>query len=973
MTLSLAMSMGLTSVQSPPATAAADDTTPDAFDFTPVTGADRSTLYVSNTVTISGINAASPVTVSGGQYRKNGGSWTSTPGEVVNGDVLQVRGTSSGSYLTPVNVTLTVGGVSDTFTITTAAEAPDTTPDTFSFTDVADAERSTVYTSNVVTIAGINAAAAVSVTGGEYRKNGGAWTTSAGTVVAGDTLQVRGTSSASYTADVNVTLTVGGVADTYTITTKADPVAVSEIQSVAIMDATRLDATGAYGDGASRPGINGEGWVGKIVMPLQIGQTFDPSKIVHEVTDPGYDATGTTTVTRQIRGAIILRRQYNAAASKQQSDNGVVVTIYYALEDFIYGGSTLTKVTADAGYYGSLQAGTVGTIANDSERPYPKPLACWVNTQHERSGTSGMYVELSAVHAHGRNGRMVARVEYTATDASSHTSATVVSAAPALSMLQTQGNIAEVYPATVPLTALTQGDLCQVNAKIYPWIGDASAVLDLAVDGFAWPTSNPLTPLRFLNDKAGTYGGAIAYVRQGAAGPGVVSRTDATAKASPFPTLALASAALATFNNANSTPAHNDHSGSTILLMDNGSGGAVAHTIAASIATAAGHCWTHVRRDPSATGAVSILMDNTRAVPDKFKFFVDITHSAGSGFDGGSGGLTKMLAFGGGTITTTLTGNTPALNHRNGLTYLSNVTVVSADSRQSMFDIFGANHTQVALALGVVCEENGTDGKMFAHAAIGCRFKRTACQELDPATYPTWSSQDARFIVNCWFRNVVSMATFNGFGSRIAYEHGLAFVQNLVETTAATVGLAICADGTTLPCNNVVVAYNTIVGGRFNHMYADVVGAVDVLKRAMISFNLVGDTWNVKTDTFTNNTTATGRVGNWETRHSVGNRGNVCINGTANFASTPSPTSWFGDHWQNASYFVGAGAVTFADDKSLPVGAGAGSGTYALTGAENAAYDQVPAGLAMLKFDIAGRARLNNAAGASGCYEREAA
>lgn len=767
--------------------------------------------------------------------------------------------------------------------------------------------------------------------------------------------------------------TTQGIAVTVGDLTTTAPPAVSGINSITIMDATPLDATGDYGDTTSRIGVNGDGWVGKVTMPLQIGQTFDPSKLIHTITDPGYTTAGVaTTVTRNIRGSIILRRQYNAATSKQQSDNGVTVTIYYALEDVVYDGSTLTQVLAETGFYGTLAAGTVSTLANNSGRVYTKPLACWLNTQHERSDTTGMYVELSAVHTHGMNGQMVAAVEFIATDASSHTAASVISGAPVLSTLQTQGNIAEVFPGTIPLTALTQGDLCQINAKVYPWIGDSSAVLDLAVDGFAWPTGSPLTQLRFLNDKAGTYGGAIAYVRAGAGGTPQVSRTDSVARANPYATLAAASAALATFNNANSTPAHNDHSGSTIYLMDNGSGGDVAHTLAASITTTAGQCWTHIRRDPSATGAVSILMDNTRSVPDKWKFFVNITHASGSGFDGGSGGVTKMIAFAGGTITATITGNTPALNHRNGLTYLTNVTIIAADERQSMFNIFGSNHSQVSLALGVICEQNGTDnGVNYAHASIGCRYKRMVFLELETnPNYPTWYPQDGRYIVNNWLRNISSMSKFNGFGGTITYEIGLAFVQNLIETTAATVGLAICADGTTKTSKNIVAAYNTVVGGRFNHMYADVAGAVDVLKRGRLCFNLVGDTWNCKTDTFVLQTTTTGRVGNWETRHSVGNIGNVCINGTANFASTPSPTSWFGDYWPQASYFVGAGAVGFTDDKSLPVGSGAGSGTYSLTGSTNAAYDRVPAGKAMLKYDMAGTLRKNNGAGAAGCYER---
>ena len=102
------------------------DTTPDQFTFTDQSGVALSTVTTSAAVTITGIDAASAISVSGdasGLYDINGsGSFVATPGTVNNGDTVRARGTSSGSYLTTVNVTITVGGVSDTFSITTRTE-----------------------------------------------------------------------------------------------------------------------------------------------------------------------------------------------------------------------------------------------------------------------------------------------------------------------------------------------------------------------------------------------------------------------------------------------------------------------------------------------------------------------------------------------------------------------------------------------------------------------------------------------------------------------------------------------------------------------------------------------------------------------------------------------------------------------------------------------------------------------------------
>jgi hypothetical protein len=98
-----------------------EDTTPNPFDLgSNYTNAAISTYYYSNTITVAGINAASPVSTNGGvQYQKNGGGWTSTSGTVVNGDTVRVRMQSSGSFNTTVTATLTIGGVSDSFSVTT--------------------------------------------------------------------------------------------------------------------------------------------------------------------------------------------------------------------------------------------------------------------------------------------------------------------------------------------------------------------------------------------------------------------------------------------------------------------------------------------------------------------------------------------------------------------------------------------------------------------------------------------------------------------------------------------------------------------------------------------------------------------------------------------------------------------------------------------------------------------------------------
>ena len=57
---------------------------PNPFIFTDVTGAELSTLYTSNAITVAGLGFNAPISVIGGQYSINGGAYTSTMGTVAN-------------------------------------------------------------------------------------------------------------------------------------------------------------------------------------------------------------------------------------------------------------------------------------------------------------------------------------------------------------------------------------------------------------------------------------------------------------------------------------------------------------------------------------------------------------------------------------------------------------------------------------------------------------------------------------------------------------------------------------------------------------------------------------------------------------------------------------------------------------------------------------------------------------------------
>lgn len=194
-------------------TSGGEDVTP--FFFGALTGQLLSTLLTSNTVLIGGIDVPVPISISAGQYSINGGAWTSTAGTVVNGDLVQVRQTSSGSEETETTITLTVSTYDADFSVTTGT----TVVEPFVFTDLTNQPTSTLIESNEITVEGGTIPVAISITGGEYSKNGGAYTSVAGTATQGDTVRVRQTSSASGSTTTDVVLTISSTSDTWSVTT----------------------------------------------------------------------------------------------------------------------------------------------------------------------------------------------------------------------------------------------------------------------------------------------------------------------------------------------------------------------------------------------------------------------------------------------------------------------------------------------------------------------------------------------------------------------------------------------------------------------------------------------------------------------------------------------------------------------------------------------------------------------------------
>ncbi len=103
------------------------------------------------------------------------------------------------------------------------AAAIDATPAKFSFSDVENAPLAAIVESNQIVVSEINTSVSISVVGGEYAIDSMAFTAAAGTISNGQAFKVRGTAPSNYDSTTDVVLTIGGVSDTFSISTSAAP------------------------------------------------------------------------------------------------------------------------------------------------------------------------------------------------------------------------------------------------------------------------------------------------------------------------------------------------------------------------------------------------------------------------------------------------------------------------------------------------------------------------------------------------------------------------------------------------------------------------------------------------------------------------------------------------------------------------------------------------------------------------------
>jgi hypothetical protein len=207
---------------------------PDAFSFPSVTNAEPLVWVESAPVTLKNLTTSSPIYIAA--TNSNAAEWfdpnwgvfrPGTAAAMANfppGQPLRVRVLTM-DYATNSYVTISVGGVTATFNVSTRASA--TAPDPFQFADHLGVTPGSTVTSETISITGLDAPASVTATGCGVSINGQSPDVMQGTVNPGGTLSFTAVAPSAPGQTEVCTITVGGVSQSVKIAT-ATPSAASK-------------------------------------------------------------------------------------------------------------------------------------------------------------------------------------------------------------------------------------------------------------------------------------------------------------------------------------------------------------------------------------------------------------------------------------------------------------------------------------------------------------------------------------------------------------------------------------------------------------------------------------------------------------------------------------------------------------------------------------------------------------------------
>ncbi len=261
--------------------------------FTDVTGATASTLYTSaNTYTVAGLagGISVPITILDGAYSKNGAGYTSGAGTVTNGDTVQLELTSSAASGAVASAIVTIGGASDTWSVTTTGTFDPATlfggGDTGGYWNISDL--STVWQDTAGTVPGAVGSPVLRIDDLSGKGNYFLW-------VSGNTLTLRQNGSFYYVE--------AGAANGLTYFSVALPQPWERISALQQKDWTAFDRV--FGAVSSNGHLRQEGSTPQVALN---------------------DGTSTSVISPTLNTDCVISEVHNNTASTLQLNNNTAVT-----------------------------------------------------------------------------------------------------------------------------------------------------------------------------------------------------------------------------------------------------------------------------------------------------------------------------------------------------------------------------------------------------------------------------------------------------------------------------------------------------------------------------------------------------------------------------------------------------------------------------------------------------------------------
>jgi len=658
-----------------------------------------------------------------------------------------------------------------------------------------------------------------------------------------------------------------------------------------------------------------------------------------------------TTVDRTVIATAALRKAYNQHANRDEATSGSNITVKYVLSSKVYSSDSIVACSVAAGFFtdngpggsGGVSALQTPAVTNNSSQVYPAPIAMWLNSDRDEATSTSFSIGLTCAHRFFKSGQQVRAVKFIATDQHSNSASVIATAMSKITFTGSALNASE-FRANLDLSTLTQGDLLTIDCIIYPWVGNS---WQASVDGAAYPSSN-MTTLRVLNNKTQAFGTAIAYVDGvGAGTPTVfggtsavtIATADTSAAANPYSTVALAAAAIKTFNNA--TYGRNDASGGIIKLT------ATTHTHGTFGAVTGGLIPLTIQASNPVNKATTIFRDSGANVFNGFPAYTKIKNltlrknGAGSVVFISTGGTTNSNNA---TIIDNCIFDLNATTDYDGwMLDVGQLTLINCTGNMLNIAKSVASNAKMINAWG--CDVVAAHDAVYNHCGNKSQNLSYSAGRDAVAQFQT---PGKCFMGWCFFGNADS-------GDLGAQRNNLevALIGNVLEQrTGATQPLIAMNHSGTNTTTQMLDIANTGVGARENYLYNDGSSA-SLITADGISACSVWNEFNSKSDVFATNGVC---IGNWSFRYRVDGFYCCHMRGDSNTDSVAA------DSWQ--AEIVGRGdsngtngapiAVNWISDASFTV-AGAGNGNYKPNSATTV-LPQIPAGLTAFPFDLNGTA-----------------